>query len=63
MTISSGDGSKGGMKMHEQKCPVCGAYSWSFLYKNRSHEFVGCNICLDVIDEVDDDEEDLFGDD
>jgi hypothetical protein len=51
------------MKMHEQKCPVCGAYSWSFLYKNRSHEFVGCNICLDVIDEVDDDEEDLFGDD
>ena len=49
--------------MHEQKCPVCGAYSWSFLYKNRSREVVGCNICLDVIDEVDDDEEDLFGDD
>jgi transcription elongation factor Elf1 len=48
--------------MNENKCPVCGAHSWSYLYKsNISREVVGCDICCAALDEIDADEEDAFG--
>ncbi len=40
--------------MHEERCPVCGACSWSYLYKSSvSREVVGCDICCQTLDEVD----------
>lgn len=47
--------------MHEEFCPICGAQSWSYLYKSReSREVVGCDICLMALDEIDAYEEGLF---
>jgi hypothetical protein len=49
--------------MHEERCPVCGAQSWSLIYKNsRTRDIVGCDICCDALDEIDSCEEGLFGD-
>jgi ssDNA-binding Zn-finger/Zn-ribbon topoisomerase 1 len=39
------------------KCPVCGFSQWSWLYKNKECEFVGCDRCLTVIFEDDEYEE------
>lgn len=40
--------------MHEQKCPVCGARSWSWLYKHAmTREIVGCDMCCIALDEED----------
>lgn len=37
--------------MHERRCPICGAQSFSFIYQDRNLEIVGCDICMYVLDE------------
>lgn len=43
-------GTPDGKETVEIKCPVCGGYAMTEVYRNRDGEIVGCDECLTRVD-------------